>query len=169
MAPPPAVGEQVGPFSDVELDRYPRHIVMREIGGVGQKPAGETAETFGANRVALVGHGRGTDLIAIEGLGELADALQQTQVGLEVWGVGNDEGVDEVGQLCKSKKEVAKKIQRFTGMIPRPDLSCSILPVTSQILRFQVEIVPNFEWHGRWHGGMEQFWLWVEDAQSGRM
>ncbi|WP_424969800.1 HesA/MoeB/ThiF family protein [Dinoroseobacter sp. S76] len=37
QAPPPAVGEQVGPFSDVELDRYARHIVMREIGGVGQK------------------------------------------------------------------------------------------------------------------------------------
>ena len=80
-----------------------------------------------------------------------------------------DMSVDVGGQLFISKKEVAKKIQRFTGMIPRPDLSCSILPVTSQILRFQVEIVPNFEWHGRWHGGMEQFWLWVEDAQSGRM
>ena len=80
-----------------------------------------------------------------------------------------DMSTDEVRSICKSNKEVAKKVQRFTGMIPRPDLTCSVLPVTAEILRFQVEMIPNFEWHGRWHGGIEQFWLWVEDAQSGRM
>lgn len=37
QAPPPAQGAPSGPFSDVELDRYARHIVMREIGGLGQK------------------------------------------------------------------------------------------------------------------------------------
>jgi hypothetical protein len=31
--PPPGSG----PFSDIELDRYARHIVLREIGGAGQK------------------------------------------------------------------------------------------------------------------------------------
>jgi hypothetical protein len=80
-----------------------------------------------------------------------------------------DMTVGEVGQLCKSKKEVAKNVQRFTGMIPRPEVRCTVLPVTSEVLRFQLEIEPNFEWHGRWHGGAEQFWLWVEDAQSGMM
>ncbi|UWQ18721.1 HesA/MoeB/ThiF family protein [Jannaschia sp. M317] len=34
QAPPPA---QTGPFSPVELDRYARHIILREVGGVGQK------------------------------------------------------------------------------------------------------------------------------------
>ncbi|SDZ43502.1 Molybdopterin or thiamine biosynthesis adenylyltransferase [Jannaschia faecimaris] len=28
---------QTGPFSDVELERYARHIVLREVGGTGQK------------------------------------------------------------------------------------------------------------------------------------
>ena len=28
---------RTGPFSDVELERYARHIVLREVGGVGQK------------------------------------------------------------------------------------------------------------------------------------
>ncbi|MDD9716850.1 HesA/MoeB/ThiF family protein [Dinoroseobacter sp. PD6] len=37
QAPPPSETRQTGPFSDVELDRYARHIVMREIGGLGQK------------------------------------------------------------------------------------------------------------------------------------
>ncbi|MDJ0991992.1 MAG: molybdopterin-synthase adenylyltransferase MoeB [Dinoroseobacter sp.] len=35
--PPQDSPSQAGPFSDVELDRYARHIVMREIGGLGQK------------------------------------------------------------------------------------------------------------------------------------
>lgn len=34
----PAVAPaQVGPFSDTELDRYARHIMLREVGGQGQK------------------------------------------------------------------------------------------------------------------------------------
>ncbi|MEM8580664.1 MAG: molybdopterin-synthase adenylyltransferase MoeB, partial [Pseudomonadota bacterium] len=50
--PPPAQGSlsQAGPFSDVELDRYARHIVMREIGGVGQKRLKDA-------RVLIVGAG----------------------------------------------------------------------------------------------------------------
>jgi molybdopterin/thiamine biosynthesis adenylyltransferase len=34
---PPEVSNQVGPFSEAELNRYARHIVLREIGGPGQK------------------------------------------------------------------------------------------------------------------------------------
>lgn len=35
--PPPAQGGPQGPFSEAELERYARHIVLREIGGMGQK------------------------------------------------------------------------------------------------------------------------------------
>ncbi len=34
---PVAETNQDGPFSDAEIERYARHIVLREIGGVGQK------------------------------------------------------------------------------------------------------------------------------------
>lgn len=34
---PETVETQQGPFSDTELNRYARHIVLREIGGLGQK------------------------------------------------------------------------------------------------------------------------------------
>ncbi|MCB2128417.1 MAG: molybdopterin-synthase adenylyltransferase MoeB [Rhodobacteraceae bacterium] len=33
----PAAEEPAGPFKPVELDRYARHIVLREIGGMGQR------------------------------------------------------------------------------------------------------------------------------------
>lgn len=35
--PAPAPATPQGPFSDAELDRYARHIVLREIGGPGQR------------------------------------------------------------------------------------------------------------------------------------
>ena len=37
VAPPPAEPPKPGKFSEAELDRYARHILLREIGGPGQK------------------------------------------------------------------------------------------------------------------------------------
>eukprot|EP00536_Pseudo-nitzschia_multiseries_P002204 jgi/Psemu1/322449/estExt_fgenesh1_pg.C_290027 len=76
---------------------------------------------------------------------------------------------DEVGQIVRSKKATGAKIQRFVGMIPRPIISCNVQPVTSSVLKFQIELSPDFEWQGRWHGGAVFFWLWIEDAQSERI
>ena len=76
---------------------------------------------------------------------------------------------EEVGQLCRGKKEIGQKVQHFIGMIPNPQIACKVLPVTRDVLRFQVEVTPDFEWHGRWHGGALGFWLWVEDTTSQRM
>ena len=55
--------------------------VERAVQRVGDQPAREAAHALGAHRVALVGHRRRADLLVVERLGELADALQQAQVG----------------------------------------------------------------------------------------
>lgn len=76
---------------------------------------------------------------------------------------------EEVGQLCRSKKAVGQKVLHFVGMIPRPLVSCKVLPVTCDVLRFQVEITLDLKWQGRWHGGAVGFWFLVEDSSSQRM
>jgi hypothetical protein len=76
---------------------------------------------------------------------------------------------EEVGQLCSAKKAMGQKVQQFVRMIPRPMVSCHVRPVTSDVLRFQIEITPDFEWHSRWHGGAVVFWLLVEDTVSQSM
>eukprot|EP00533_Pseudo-nitzschia_delicatissima_P004937 CAMPEP_0116093678 /NCGR_PEP_ID=MMETSP0327-20121206/8726_1 /TAXON_ID=44447 /ORGANISM="Pseudo-nitzschia delicatissima, Strain B596" /LENGTH=2143 /DNA_ID=CAMNT_0003585231 /DNA_START=152 /DNA_END=6583 /DNA_ORIENTATION=- len=76
---------------------------------------------------------------------------------------------EEVGQIVRSKKAAGSKIQRFVGMIPNPTISCNVQPVTNNVLKFQIELTPDFEWQGRWHGGAVFFWLWIEDAQSERI
>jgi hypothetical protein len=80
-----------------------------------------------------------------------------------------DMTAEEVGQVVRSKKGIGHKVKKFVGMIPRPSVACRILPVTRDVLRFQVEIQPEFEWNGRWHGGAVSYWFWVEDSRSQRM
>lgn len=73
----PDTEAQSGPFSDSELDRYARHIVLREIGGPGQKALKEA-------RVLVVGAG---------GLGSPA-LLYLAAAGVGTIGVIDDDTVD---------------------------------------------------------------------------
>ena len=76
---------------------------------------------------------------------------------------------EEVGQLCRGKKHLGEKVQKFLRMLPKPGIECRVMPVTRAVLRFAIRIKPDFEWHSRWHGGAITFWLWVEDVDSDRM
>ncbi|MGR3365475.1 MAG: HesA/MoeB/ThiF family protein [Maritimibacter harenae] len=73
----PAEATPSGPFNDTELDRYARHIVLREIGGTGQKALKEA-------RVLVVGAG---------GLGSPA-LLYLAGAGVGTVGVIDDDVVD---------------------------------------------------------------------------
>ncbi|HBZ45165.1 MAG TPA: molybdopterin biosynthesis protein [Maritimibacter sp.] len=69
--------EQVGSFTDTELDRYARHIVLREIGGPGQKALKDA-------KVLVIGAG---------GLGSPA-LLYLAAAGVGTIGVIDDDVVD---------------------------------------------------------------------------
>ena len=72
---------------------------------------------------------------------------------------------DEVAQLCRCNRQVADKIRRLVHVFPKLHVaSCSVKPITSDVVKLHVELVADFEWHGRWHGGAQSFWFWVEAA-----
>lgn len=56
---------------------------QRTVERVGEQSARQPAQPLGAHGIALVGHGRGADLVAVERLGQLADTHQQTNVAAE--------------------------------------------------------------------------------------
>lgn len=68
---------ETGPFSDAELDRYARHIILREVGGPGQKALKDA-------RVLVIGAG---------GLGSPA-LLYLAAAGVGTIGVIDDDAVD---------------------------------------------------------------------------
>lgn len=73
---------------------------------------------------------------------------------------------DEVAQLCRCNRQVAEKIQRFVRMFPKLYVTCDVKPITAGVVKFRVELVADFEWNGRWHGGAQSFWFWVEAGDN---
>ena len=79
-----------------------------------------------------------------------------------------DMQINEVGQYVHWQKG-GGVVQKCVSMLPRIDLTCDVLPVTRGILIFKLHLVPNFTWSGKYHGGAQGFWLWVEDGENKRM
>ena len=79
-----------------------------------------------------------------------------------------DMGKDEVGQLAHWHKGGAV-IKRHVRYLPKLDLECTVQPISKSILRFNVEVKSSFDWHGKWCGGSQGFWLWVEDSENERI
>lgn len=72
----------------------------------------------------------------------------------------------EVGQtirLEKYGKLVFDLLQRF----PKIQLKCVVQPITASLLRFELEILPEWTWDPKLHGRMERFIVLVEDAEDG--
>ena len=80
-----------------------------------------------------------------------------------------DMGADEVGEICRWRRGGGEKILRLVRKIPYIEIQCSVHPITRSVLRFKIEIVPIFEWDGRWHGPTLSFWLWIEDGTNQRI
>jgi activating signal cointegrator complex subunit 3 len=74
----------------------------------------------------------------------------------------------EVGQLCRWQQG-GDKVQKLVRMLPYVEISVAVQPVTSSVLRFQIELHPVWTWQSRWHGGTEAFWLLVEDSENNRI
>ena len=71
--------------------------------------------------------------------------------------------LDEVAQLCRCNRKIAGKIRGFVQMFPKLYVSsCDVKPITAGVVKVHVELVADFEWHVRWHGGAQSFWFWVE-------
>jgi activating signal cointegrator complex subunit 3 len=74
----------------------------------------------------------------------------------------------EVGDMC-NWNQGGEKIQSYIMMLPRFDIEYQLLPITEGILKFRVNLTPAFRWHGRWHGNVQSFWIWIENTENERI
>jgi len=77
-------------------------------------------------------------------------------------------GNDEVGQLCHWHRGGAT-IRKHVGFLPFLSMTCSVQPLSRAILKFTLTLTSMFDWHSKWCGGAQGFWLWVEDGENERV
>lgn len=71
----------------------------------------------------------------------------------------------QVGQAIRSEKH-GKLVYDLLRRFPKLLLKCSIQPVTASLLRFELEILPDWIWDSNLHGFMEPFIVIVEDTDG---
>lgn len=71
----------------------------------------------------------------------------------------------QVGQAVRSEKH-GKMVYDLLRRFPRLILKCSIQPLTASLLRFELEILPDWIWESKFHGFGEQFLVLVEDTDG---
>lgn len=80
-----------------------------------------------------------------------------------------DMNPSEVGSFFNWNKHAGAKVLSYIRMLPRLQLSCKTMPITENVVRFQIKIVADFTWSIRWHGAAQSFWIWVEDSKSDKI
>lgn len=72
----------------------------------------------------------------------------------------------EIATLIHSNDRIGGFVLSAAKQFPSLSLSFSLRPITSDILRIEVSVERNFEWNEKTNGGMEPFYVWVEDSQG---
>jgi activating signal cointegrator complex subunit 3 len=60
----------------------------------------------------------------------------------------------------------ADEVKRFARYLPYIELQPQTMPLTSTVVKIHIVVKPLFEWHNRWHGGAQSYWVWVEDSED---
>ncbi|KAI9206036.1 Sec63 Brl domain-containing protein [Polychytrium aggregatum] len=71
---------------------------------------------------------------------------------------------NDLGQLVRHGK-MGATIEKCVQQFPRLALDATIAPITRTVLQVSLKVTPDFVWNPRVHGGVEPFWIWVEDAE----
>lgn len=96
---------------------------------------------------------------------ELIVKLERNNFGWERY---YDLSTVELGELCRQPK-LGKTLHKLIHLIPKLELQVFVQPMTREMLRVEVSIIPDFQWDPKLHGSNERFWLFVEDGSGERI
>lgn len=76
-----------------------------------------------------------------------------------------DLGPNELGELLRLPK-VGRTLHKYLHQFPKLELSAHVQPITRQVLKVELTIIPDFQWDERVHGNSQAFWILVEDVDQ---
>ncbi|KAH0969525.1 hypothetical protein GBA52_028610 [Prunus armeniaca] len=68
----------------------------------------------------------------------------------------------ELGQLIRMPK-MGRTLHKFIHHFPKLNLAAHVQPITSTVLKIELNIAPDFQWEDKFHGYVEPFWVILED------
>lgn len=81
------------------------------------------------------------------------------------WSRYYDLSPGDLGEMVRLAK-LGKPLHRLVHSIPRLEVSAHVAPITRSLLRIDVTLTPDFVFDAKVHGGSENFWVFVEDADG---
>jgi antiviral helicase SLH1 len=72
----------------------------------------------------------------------------------------------ELGQLIHLNERHGTALLNAAKRFPTAQITYSLRPLTSELLKIVITIRKAFDWSSKLHGHGEPFWIWVEDAEG---
>lgn len=72
----------------------------------------------------------------------------------------------ELGELIHLNERLGTMAQAAASHLPRFTFEFVLEPLASDLLRIQIVATKDFTWSSKIHGNMENFWLWLSDAED---
>ena len=63
---------------------------------------------------------------------------------------------------------MGKALHKLVHQFPRLELAAHVQPITRSVLKVDLTLTPDFAWEDKVSGGVEPFWVLVEDQDSVR-
>ena len=79
-----------------------------------------------------------------------------------------DMSASDIGALLRFPR-AGPRVKAAVEVVPHLHLEVSAQPITRSILRVRLVVTPGFRWVDRLHGGMDSWWIWVEDDRSEKL
>ncbi|EJD53558.1 Sec63-domain-containing protein [Auricularia subglabra TFB-10046 SS5] len=72
----------------------------------------------------------------------------------------------ELGDLLHMNERHGAALHAAASRFPAVDLTYDLRPLSFDLLRIVVHVRPTFEWSAKIHGGLEPWWIWIEDEKG---
>ncbi|KAN0023819.1 hypothetical protein ACTFIV_008206 [Dictyostelium citrinum] len=74
----------------------------------------------------------------------------------------------EIGELAfvLGNQLIAKTTRKIAQQFPKLDFEIQVQPITANIIRINMTLIPMFSWNDKMHGDSQPFWIWVQDNES---
>lgn len=75
---------------------------------------------------------------------------------------------EELGEFVHNRK-IGAKLYGLLSKFPKVVIETEIFPITTNVMRIHIDLIPNFQWDRRIHGEAQFFWVFIEESDKSQI